>query len=200
MLNLNFFNNRNLKSSDFLSNLIGAGPDASLNLFKVTFSRDDMKILEARTKDFISPTRDAETESVPYQNIDIGIPVPSTSIPRTLTMGLRLDSGYASYNLLKKNQVVNSLGQFSKEGKEISSITISAYEPTDTEMMNEVYRWVFENAYILKVSPLSYSYESANQASCNITFVWGSYDEGLPMEMNLQHPSLNIWQPGSLNQ
>ena len=175
---------RIFKSSDFLSNLIGAGPDASLNLFKVTFSRNDMKILEARTKDFISPTRDAGTESAPYQNIDIEIPIPSTSIPRTLTMGLRLDSGYKSYDILKKNQLVNNLGQFSKENKKIDNITISSYEPTDTEEMNEVYRWVFEDVYITKVSPLSYSYESANQASCNITFVWSSYDEGLPEDMD----------------
>lgn len=173
-----------LNTSTFITSLIGLGPDASLNLFKIrmtgTGSDTELDILDGRLTTFMSPQRDSGSTDLPYQNTVISIPTPSTTIPKTMDMTIRIDSGYQTLDKLRSLQLINENGKYKKDNnKKISQMTVTAYEPGSKGEYNLVYVWVFYNLYVLSVTRASYTYESASQLTCNITLLWENYIEGL---------------------
>ena len=170
----------NLNTKDLLSNLIQTGADASLNLFKISFSLLDEKLpgISVRTTTFVSPTRDSGSVQVPFQNTSIDIPSSGATINKQITFQTRLDANYEILKTLRKYQLIDNYGRYIiNDSKKIPLITVEAYKPQDGDLLVPVYEWKFHNNYILKVTPLSYSSDATSAATVNITFVWGTYEE-----------------------
>lgn len=177
-----------LRSKNFLSTLIKTGADASLNLYTVSFrpyknnSSLYNSLLSLRT--VTAPTlvtRDLTTTEINYQNITVPVINPGSSITKTQSFTIRVDNKYKVLSLLRNNQCLDENGDFFKDENKKFEITVDALAPKmdrySSEEYETVYRWIFRNCYITQVSPLSYDYESAGQASINVTFIWESYSE-----------------------
>ncbi len=177
----------NLKSSEFLDKLIKTGADASLNLFTVSFLKNNHSSYFGREEEFRIVdiqgivTRNSTTVSVPYQNIDIPIPNAGSEITRTLTFTMRVDSNYSILNKLRELQIIDNKGEYFRDSGKSLTIMVKALspDPDNHGEYRESYMWKFYDCYLISISPLSYSYSSANQATVPITFIWGSYDEGI---------------------
>lgn len=179
-----------VETKHFLKSLIQTGADASLNLFEVSFlpatSRDitESKI-SVRTTNFTGvATRDSNTVSLPYQNIDILKISSGTTISKTQTFSVRVDDDYTILNLLRSFQCIDSSGKYIEDpAKKFTNITVTALKPMVNSYYKDnfctVYKWVFKNCYITNIVPLEFSYSNANQGSLNITFIWGDYEEGI---------------------
>ena len=170
----------NLNTKDLLSNLIQTGADASLNLFKISFSLLDERLpgISVRTTTFVSPTRDSGSVQVPFQNTSIDIPSSGATINKQITFQTRLDANYEILKTLRKYQLIDNYGRYIiNDNKKIPLVTVEAYKPQDGDLLVPVYEWKFHNNYILKVTPLSYSSDATSAATVNITFVWGTYEE-----------------------
>ena len=161
------------------------GPDANLNLFKVKMSGlgaldSKLKTISGRTTTFVSPQRDSASIDLPYQNINVAIPTPNVSMPKLLEMTLRIDSGYLAYEYLRSLQLIDENGKYIRdENKKILSMTVTAYDTSSrSASLAPIYQWKFNNLYLLTLSRFSFSYESANQITCNMGLVWGTYTEG----------------------
>lgn len=175
-----------LKSSDFLSTLIKTGPDASLNLYTISFLRNGSSVynslLSLRTTNIESlVTRDITTATLPYQNVDIQVVSSGTSITKTQTFSIRVDKDYRVLETLRNYQCIDENGDFYRDENKKIDITIDALSPSD-DMYSQgeyksVYRWKFNDCYVTNIVPLSYSYESPATASVNVTFVWSTYLE-----------------------
>lgn len=175
-----------LRSKDFLSSLIKTGSDASLNLFVVSFRpyRSDLysSLLSLRTTEAPTiVTRNNTTTTIPFQNVDISLLSAGSSITKTQTFGIRIDSKYKVLDTLRLYQCIDSNGNFLKNENKSLEITVDALSPVNRmysySEYETVYRWVFNDCYITELSPLSFNYESPTFASVNATFVWGTYSE-----------------------
>ena len=172
-----------LDTKVLLSDLIGMGPDAYSNLFKIEMTGlpegEDLKSICARTTSFISPQRGSNSESIPYQNITIDIPTSGTDLPRKMDMTIRLDSSYKAYDTLRKLQLVNSDGYYEKDpNKMIGQMHVQAFD-TMQGMLSPVYEWTFYNIYVLSLTKLTFGYEGANSLNFNISLIWERYEEGI---------------------
>lgn len=175
-----------LKSKSFLSTLIKTGPDASLNLFTVSFlpKRSDLynSLLSLRVTDAPSlVTRNVATSSIPYKNVDVEIPVAGATIEKKQSFTIRVDDKYRVLDTLRAYQCISNNGDFNRNKDRMMEITVDALAPIN-EMFSDgeyrsVYRWTFYDCYVISVTPLSYNYESATPATLNVTFLWGTYTE-----------------------
>ena len=182
-----------LSTNRFLSDLIGLGPDSTSNLFKVDFTPvagstlikdEELNVISGRATTFVSPQRDSISTSIPYQNINIEIPTPNTNIPRTLNFTVRLDAGLKALSTLRKLQLIDNNGKYERDpNKKIESMTVVAYKPGDVGFLNPIYMWKFLDIYIISVTQLSYTYDSSNFLTCNVTLIWDTYTEGIPDEI-----------------
>ena len=181
-----------LDTKVLLSDLIGMGPDAYSNLFKIEMtglpsmenigipSGDDLKKICARTTSFISPQRGSSSEAIPYQNITVEIPTSGTDLPRKMDMTIRLDSEYKAYDVLRRLQLVNNDGYYEKDpNKMIGQMHVQAFD-TKQGMLSPVYEWTFYNIYVLSLTKLTFGYEGSNALNFNISLIWERYEEGIP--------------------
>ena len=176
-----------LKAKNFLSTLLKTGPDASLNLYTVSFlpKKSDLynSLLSLRTTDAPTlVTRDMVTTSVPYKNVDVEIPVAGSSITKKQTFTIRIDDKYKVLDTLRAYQCISNNGDYNRSKDRCMEITVDALAPVN-EMFSDgefksVYRWTFHDCYVIAVSPLSFNYESASPATVNVTVLWGTYSEG----------------------
>lgn len=176
-----------LETNKFLHDLISLGTDAGLNLFKIEMSGlsdsvaddSDLKGITLRSKTFVAPKRDVTTTEIPWQNTNISIPVPQADISKVLSLDVRIDSGYKTYETLRKLQLIDDNGRYYRDPKKkIASMTVTAYDSSATsESLDPVYEWVFKEVYITSISQITYSYESATQLSCQVGILWGTYSE-----------------------
>ena len=174
-------------TKEIISSLIDLGPDAHSNLFTIKLSGlnsfifskniDKTSTIGLRTTTFLSPTRDSESKSLPYQNIDINIPSPATTIPRNLDLTVRVDAGYEGYAALRQLQLINSNGLYYRDEKKcIDKMEVTAYESSGN--LIPVYKWTFYKLFLLKLSRFSYSYNDSTALTCNVSFIWSRYEEG----------------------
>lgn len=172
-----------LNTSDFLQQLIGTGPDASLNLFKINIvplNNEDLKKFESlsfRTTQFITPKKDSVVAQIPYQNTTITIPTSGTQIDRSMTIPMRVDAKMSVMSLLRKYQLIkDTLGNYERD--ENKKLTLSVISMDSTFEVSGVYKWTFYNCYITSVSQLTYDYNSSNTGNVNVTFIYSYFDEG----------------------
>lgn len=183
-----------IKSKTFLQNLIQTGPDASLNLFAINFlpfdETDYDNILSLRTTQFPTPKRDVSTASLPYQNIELKKAVPSSSIDRTITFNVRIDSYFDVLAKLRSKQVIDDIGLFVLDENDSYTITVDALRPYDSLTSSEqyitTYRWVFYDAYIISIGSMNFSYDSAATGSTSVGFVFSRYEE-FPYDISMEN-------------
>jgi len=175
-----------LTSNTFLENLIQTGPDASLNLFAVNFKKhnspDYDNKLSLRVTNFPTPSRNIQTASLKYQNIEIKTLAPSSDISREVTFNVRIDEDFRILKSLRDMQAINKYGHCLIGDENYSyTITVDALRPykslTYSEKYITTYRWIFYDAYITTIGNATFSYDSANAMSVPVTFVYKYFDE-----------------------
>lgn len=173
-----------MNTSEFLQTLIGTGPDASLNLFKIEISAltpldtadaDKFLKISLRTTQFVTPKRDTATSTIPYKNISLTIPTPGNTIEKSTTIPMRVDSGMNGYNLIRKYQLLNYYGEYEKDTKKKLKISVISFDSNFSD--SGVYKWTFNDCYITSMSPLTYDYSSANVGTTNVSFIYSYFTE-----------------------
>ena len=175
-----------LSPNSVLSSLISTGSDATLNLFTVEIPIfDTMKGVFFRIQNFRSPKRNSSTVNYNYRNLQVTQVAPSTDISRTVDFNIRLDSNYELLYLLRKYQCTDNLGNFTKTGKCIDVVTVTAYSSQLTSNGNytPVYQWKLKDCYIVSISEISYGYDSSNTTNVTVTMVYGDFIEGEPKDV-----------------
>lgn len=171
----------------FLSELIDAGTDAFLNLYKVTFNKETgeaderLSSLTVRTSSINFPKIKNTTTTVTYLNQEFQVVTPGFNIDRSITFRLRLDNNYNIIDLLKDYLCVvdsgSNVGNFVKETNKQLIIKLEAESSMDiTGALNPGYTWTFYNCYITDISSITYDYSSGNTASINVTFIYSYYE------------------------
>lgn len=174
-----------LNSSNFIQTLINSGPDASLNLFEVTFQPmqgNDMTTVKESFSCRITQLanllqRDNITVDIGYQNISIPIISTGTSINRTLGFSIRLDDDYYIFSKLRELQSIDEFGNIIQNENKKVKITLKALKPLNTPSMSAnnyftVYQWEFFDCYITSVSAITYNYDSNTTATASVNFIW----------------------------
>lgn len=186
-------------NSSYLTSLVQSGADAQSNLYKATFTfsastgkglpdsevknvlgAEDFEELSVRLTKFDSPSRSIQYTSLPYQNININIPVESSTLDNKLSLSFRMDSNYKLYNLLEKSIPLNRDGTWNEE-KDFtdvrwSQIKVEAFSNIGQgkEGLEEISNmsWVFSNCQLLNIPSLSYSYDSSNSIVITCDFLY----------------------------
>lgn len=173
-----------LDTKNLLSDLIKLGPDAYSNLYKIEMNmggssiEKNLSLISGRTTTFVAPQRDSSSRELPYQNINIHIPTSGTTLPRTLEMTMRIDSGYKSYELLRKLQLVNNNGYYKRDdSKKIIKMHVVSFESKNGELV-PVYEWTFHNLFLIGLTRLNFGYEGSNGLTTNLSLIWEKYEEG----------------------
>jgi hypothetical protein len=182
----------------FLSQLIQSGPDAQGNLYKATFTfaeKDSEGILDSsigetgkeslavRLTKYNSPNIAIQAIAIPYQNINLNIPVAGTTLENKLSLSFRMDDNYRLYTLLKSSIPLNSEGTWSEE-KESSfkpyrwkSIKVEAYRGNKISAESGYkdatgVAWEYIDCNLLGVPSLSYGYGSAQSLEVTCNFIY----------------------------
>jgi hypothetical protein len=204
----------------FLSQLIQSGPDAQSNLYRAKFtlvgdvlkSKQDTVdgekgiCLSVRLTKYNSPARSIQTVSLSYQNINIQIPVASSTLENKLSLTFRLDAGYKLYELLKTSLPINNLGGFNlteesianKYNKRTWNIVVNAYSGSEGEgsaMYKEtpgegVMSWTYLNCKLLNLPSLGYGYGSTSSLEVSCDFLYERCEEGPTKSAGIASPNL----------
>jgi len=174
-----------VKSNTFLDTLIQTGPDASLNLFSVSFKPIDDTLynsqLSCRTTTFVTPKRNVVTTDILYQNIKIQKVASGSEIDKTVNFNIRLDDNYELLSYLRSKQCINGLGEFVEDVDKRFTITVDALKPYGSLLSNEqytsIYRWKFYDCYITTVGDISFGYENSGAPNVVVSFVYSYFEE-----------------------
>lgn len=183
-----------MDNSQYLQALINAGPDAQNNLYVASFTLDkgltnklsdsnlfksegNYEQLYVRLIDYTSPKREVSTASLPYQNINIDIVVPSTSLDNhKLPITFRLDDNYYLYELLNKSIPISENGFFNEAFKDSTKWASIKITPLKGSTLSESgICWAYESCYLLGLPSLSYSYDSSSSLKVQCTFLYQKY-------------------------
>lgn len=189
-----------MADNSFLTQLIQESADAQNNLYKATFSFSvvvvrgitDKKVkeildgngtsLSVRLTKFNSPARSVQTVSLPFQNINMNIPVVSSNLENKISLSFRVDDNYNLYKLLRECLPLKSTGEWNSKGEtsdfkklQWSSIRVDAFKGGNSEYLTQnkgVVSWKFLNCRLLSLPSLSYSYNSPStlEISCDFTY------------------------------
>ena len=179
-----------LKANSFISTLINTGADASLNLFTANIYMLNTGLnnsnLSFRITSFPqTPQRDVPTQELSFLGTSINIPVYGSTLKRSSSFVVRIDEDYQIYDLLRDLQCVNDNGVFKEQQSKRFNLKIEAYRPTRSlgtvYDYISIYSWDFKDCYITTVSPLAYSYDSSNNATATVGFIYKTF-KGIPVE------------------
>lgn len=166
-----------VKSSTFLSNLIGTGPDAGSNLFQVTIrnqgSTDYDGELSFRAYKFTSPKRDLGTVDLPYRNTVVTKVSRGTDIDKSFKLTIRMDDRYALMDFLRDRQGLDAFGNVIEGDDTRFEVSVVALTPTGSgDAYKKVYSWSFYDCRIQKLSSIAYDYSNAGAVSVTVDFVF----------------------------
>ena len=177
-----------LNSSSFISNLIGTGADAPLNLFTVNYVFENVTAevlnnnsLSYRTTLFTPPTTTVNTQTLNYLGTSVVVPAPGASIDRTVRFTIRADSDYYILQFLRSLLSTDEDGNLNTIPHPYNFdivVTSYKYEGQDS-LLYPAYVWEFHRCQLTTLTPLTLSYEGG-QGNYQATFIYKDYEEHLP--------------------
>ena len=153
-----------LNTSNIVPNLISNSSDAQLNLFDVTFiltNPNDEELglqnsLTVRTNVFNSPSFQNNTTQVPYMNTTLSVVSPSTNIPRTLNIQIRLDDRYDVVSFLRGRVLANEDADWDYDENKRFDLVVYAYNApgpiTETNISRSYSNYTDEYGPVTRVS------------------------------------------------
>ena len=176
-----------LKTDDYLTTLIQAGPDAFSNMYLVTLtiSKKDNETeknkLSARIETFNIPPIEANTVDLPYQNSHYTLAVPSSNIEKTSQFNFRIDHNFSLYKklceliALRENSDLKFDDDNDLEKKQLIQIDVQSIDSSDaTSTTTSPRKWTFENCEIISMSSFTYRYSDASALTANVKFTYGN--------------------------
>lgn len=175
-------------TNNYLSDLINAGPDAFSNIFKVEISDNvenntsDLENIKYSTRisNFSTPEKTQATIKLPYQNTYINAALPAlSSFNKTTTFSFRIDENYKLYKWLQDSIQITSSGKEVLDDALNNNTGITVTVRAFTSNNIEVYSWKFLNCRFIRVSSITYSYDSASLLTVQADFIWSDLEEGI---------------------
>ena len=165
-----------LNPNTLLSSLIGAGDDASPNLYIVNFMfKDSDKNPSVRATRVSVPKKENRSVVVPFQNMEFPILSPGASVDRTVSVDLRMDSLYENLELFESHLCVDDNGYFQRDDNKAFTCIVTAYRGSSNQF-TAVNSYEFSDCFLLSIPSLTYSYESQSAMSVNLTFMFSTYE------------------------
>ena len=176
----------NLSSTSWLKEIVSSGADAQSNLFEIEFTNPGLNdactnIFKTRVSNFIAPSIEVVTVSIPYQNVLVQKILPSSQLPKTIYFDFRLDQNYLLYQGLKKTLVIDENGgdrrdPYSQDSSYVSNdwtITVKSLKSAYyKDSFCETQAWKFNNCHLIKLDSITYGYSQSSPLNIKATFIY----------------------------
>ena len=180
-------------TSNFIKDLIKAGPDAQSNLYYLKFTKFGInqtlnEFLKVRAGDFTPPAFNQTTDTKKFMTVSVDLPKPEISGEKKLSFTFRVDENYEIYQTLvdwKSFVSVSNLGYVNpnlkrSSGKGLFSVDVYAHIGTsgigDPDLdFTKLYS--FHSCWIQNLNGLTFSYDNATPLTVKADVCFLEYED-----------------------